>query len=148
MEEQIYDHCFVCGPRNATGLQLKIAYDNGEARAELLADARWEGYPGVVHGGVLCALLDDLVCHAAYSAIGQYAITATIEVRFRSPARVGSYLCCRARVDGAGPDRPSAQGRLVEAEGEIHDRDGRLIATAKSKLMIMSQDQLDGFIGT
>jgi uncharacterized protein (TIGR00369 family) len=139
-ETRSFDHCFVCGSRNESGLQLKIVVSDGEARAELQPDARWEGYPGMVHGGVITALLDDLMCHAIFEeGQEQVPVTASIEVRFRNPARIGSRLYCTARAI----DR----GRLVEAEGEIRDREGRLIATAKSKLLRMSQSQMDGFMG-
>ncbi len=140
MEEKILNHCFVCGPSNTTGLQLDILYGDGEARAEFLPDARWEGYPGVVHGGLLSAMLDDLMCHAFYSASQQLAVTATMEVRFRHPARIGSRLYCNARTG-------KRHGRLMDTEGEIRDQDGWLIATAKSRLMIMSRAQMDGFTG-
>jgi uncharacterized protein (TIGR00369 family) len=94
----------------------------------------------VVHGGVITALLDDLMCHAgSEEGRQQVPVTASIEVRFRSPARIGSRLYCTARA--------RVRGRLVEAEGEIRDQEGRLIATAKSKLLRMSQSQMDSFLG-
>ncbi|MGD0621133.1 MAG: PaaI family thioesterase [Thermacetogeniaceae bacterium] len=166
METRNFDHCFVCGSRNEAGLRLEIVSGNGEARAEFQPDARWEGYPGVVHGGVLGALLDDLMFHAIYSVIKQLAVTASIEVRFRRPARIGARLFCQARIGEPGARRAapaprghpaaapgpvgarvSGQGRFVDAEGEIRNQDGRLIATARSKYIIMSQAKMDDFMG-
>ncbi len=143
IEVRSFDRCFVCGSRNEAGLQLNIVSGDGEARAEFQPDARWEGYPGVVHGGVLSAVFDDLMFHAIYSVIRQAAVTASIEVRFRLPARIGARLYCCVRVG-----EPGAQGygRLVDVEGEIRDQEKRLIATAKSKYIIMSQAQIDDFL--
>ncbi len=140
MAGRAFDHCFVCGSMNEAGLRLDIVHSNGEASAEFQADACWEGYPGVVHGGVITALLDDLMCHAGNTEGQQLPVTACIEVRFRRPARTGSRLYCMARVK-------ELRGRIIIAAGEIRDREGRLIATAKSKLMVMSQVQMDDFTG-
>ena len=67
MEERVFDHCFVCGSKNEAGLHLSIVSGDEGARTEFQPDARWEGYPGVVHGGVLSALLDDLMYHAIHA---------------------------------------------------------------------------------
>ena len=140
MGDRVFDRCFVCGSENEGGLQISIVSGDGGARSEFQPDARWEGYPGVVHGGILSALLDDLMFHAIHAMIRQPAVTALMEVRFRRPAHIGSRLYCEGR---AGKQRHG----LMEAEGEIRDQDGRLIATARSKFMIMPQTQMDDFIG-
>ncbi len=140
MGDRFVDRCFVCGGENEAGLQISIVSGDGGARSEFQPDARWEGYPGVVHGGILSALLDDLMFHAIYAVIRQPVVTALMEVRFRHPAYIGSRLYCEGR---AGKRRHG----LMEAEGEIRDQDGRLIATARSKFMIMAQTQMAGFTG-
>ena len=156
IEVRSFDHCFVCGSRNEAGLQLNIVSGGGEARAEFQPDTRWEGYPGVVHGGVLSAVFDDLMFHAIYSVIRQAAVTASIEVRFRRPARIGDRLFCQARVGEAGrrPAPAASPGgrarerhsRFVEVEGEIRDQEGRLVATARSKYILLSHAQTDEFL--
>ena len=123
-------------------MRLSIVSGDEGARAEFQPDARWEGYPGVVHGGVISALLDDLMFHAISVAIGQPTVTASMEVRFHHPAHIGSRLYCEARV---GERRRS---NLIEARGEIRSQDGRLIANAKSKFIIMPKAKMDGFVGT
>lgn len=140
MEERELDHCFVCGSSNEAGLRLDIAHGPGEARTEFLPDARWEGYPGTVHGGVIAAVLDDLMCHAIYDEGRQLPVTVSIEVRYRHPARIGSRLYCRAWAR-------ELRSRIIAAEGEIRDQDGMLVATARSKLMVMSQVEMDEFTG-
>ena len=62
-------------------------------------------------------MLDDLMFHAFYSASQQLAVTATMEVRFRLPARIGSRLYCNARSR-------KAAWPPVDTEGEIRDQDG------------------------
>ncbi len=47
-----YQHCFVCGERNASGLRLKFRREGEQVVAEFLPEAAFEGFPGVVHGGI------------------------------------------------------------------------------------------------
>jgi uncharacterized protein (TIGR00369 family) len=131
----------VCGSNNDAGLRLSIVSGDGGARAEFQPDTRWEGYPGLVHGGLISAVLDDLMFHAISAAISEPTVTASMEVRFRHPARTCSRLYCEARV---GERRHS---KVIEASGEMRDQEGQLIATAKSKFIIMPKAKMDGFVG-
>ena len=52
------NQCFVCGMKNAFGLQLTF-YDNGHDQVwtEYTIPEYLQGYPGVTHGGVIAAML-------------------------------------------------------------------------------------------
>ncbi|NPA07323.1 MAG: PaaI family thioesterase, partial [Chloroflexi bacterium] len=59
-------HCFVCGLRNPYGLKmrfLQIAPDR--VRAYAVVPEVYQGYPGVVHGGILAAMMDEVTGRAA-----------------------------------------------------------------------------------
>lgn len=135
----LYEGCFVCGDNNAFGLQAVFYFAGEEARGEFTPDSRWEGYPGVVHGGIISALLDE-VMYKAISSSGELAMTAEITVRFRNPARPGVTLYPRGRV-------VRKKGRLVETHGEIEDASGRLIATATGKFIILAPDVQENIMG-
>ena len=71
MEEMTYQqpnsrHCFVCGIQNPFGLQLKF-YDNGidKVWTEYIIPEYFQGYPGVAHGGVIAAMLDEVCSRTA-----------------------------------------------------------------------------------
>lgn len=78
-------YCFVCSNKNRAELRVGFYFDGEEACGEFLPDNCWEGYPGVVHGGILTALLDEVMYKAVF-AEGEITVTAGIEVRFRSLA--------------------------------------------------------------
>ena len=52
--------CFACGLENPFGLHLHF-YDNSqdEVYADFTIAPEHQGYPGVVHGGVTAAILDE-----------------------------------------------------------------------------------------
>ena len=60
------DGCFVCGKSNPIGLKLKFDVDkeNNISRSSVVFSAEHQGWDGVVHGGLLAAVLDDAM--AAY----------------------------------------------------------------------------------
>ena len=52
--------CFVCGRDNPIGLHMQF-FDDGEGMvmSKVTPADHFEGYPGVLHGGVLATILDE-----------------------------------------------------------------------------------------
>ena len=119
------DLCFVCGRNNPVGLYLRF-YDNGET--EVVSDytvaSRYQGYPGIVHGGVLAAMLDEVV--ARVSMIGDphhFMMSVRLEVLYRHPVPIDTPLKIRGRII-------RLRGRLGKAQGEIILPDGTIACEA------------------
>ena len=123
--------CFVCGPENPSGLQVSFVVDpearSATARTRLSAD--YQGWAGIVHGGVIASLLDE-VCMYACRTLGDQMVTAELTVRYRSPLPVETEVELDARVVGT-------QKRLVLAEGRITAA-GRVVAEADAKVFRLS----------
>ncbi len=128
------DHfCFACGKNNPDGLQIKFAYPQvGQCRAEFVPPAKFQGWQGILHGGIVSTLLDEALAHAAGGSQGgggaSGAVTAQLTVRFKKPVRIGEPVILTGRV-------LSDHGRMVEAESEITDRQGNILASAAGKLV-------------
>nr|MBN1229255.1 PaaI family thioesterase [Anaerolineae bacterium] len=80
-------YCFVCGLESPVGLKLRFT-DNGvdAVRAIHMVPDKFQGYPGVVHGGVVAAMLDETGGRAVM--IGnpnRFFMTAKMEIRYRQP---------------------------------------------------------------
>jgi uncharacterized protein (TIGR00369 family) len=118
-------HCFVCGVHNAYGLGLRF-YETGAGQvvAEYAVPERYQGFPGVVHGGVVAAMLDEAAGRAAMTGEeGRFMVTAKLEVSYRQPVRVGESLL----LTGALVRR---RGRLASANAQIALADGTIAASA------------------
>lgn len=128
------DHgCFACGKNNPDGLKLIFDYPGpGRCRAEFVPSAKFQGWQGVLHGGIVSTLLDEALAHALGGAErgggGSGAVTAELKVRFKKPVPVGSKLILTGRVLGT-------KGRVAEAESEIADEQGNILASAAGKLV-------------
>ncbi|MFC1962064.1 PaaI family thioesterase, partial [Chloroflexota bacterium] len=51
--------CFGCGQNNPIGLKLKFKKDGDGVRTEFTPGESYQGWPGMVHGGIIGCLLDE-----------------------------------------------------------------------------------------
>lgn len=123
-------HCFVCGVANPYGLHLRF-YESGpgEVTAEYTVPERYQGYPGVVHGGIVAAMLDE-VCGRVHMGGDppRFMFTARLEIRYRHNVPVGKPLRLVGRV-------ARSKARAATAIGEIFDAEGVLLAEAEALLV-------------
>jgi len=130
-------HCFVCGVENPAGLKLKF-YESGpgEVTAECVVPQKYQGYPGVVHGGIVAAMLDEVAgrAHMGSTDKPRFMFTARLEVRYRKNVPVGQTL---KLVGRAG----ASKSRTAEATSAIYGPDDTLLAEA-SLLLINMPDKI------
>lgn len=94
-----HDLCFGCGSANLFGLQVELERrPDGSVAGRFFVKQDHQGPPGVAHGGVLAAALDEAAALAAGEG-PEAPITARLEVDLRAPAPVGSFVRLRARLD-------------------------------------------------
>lgn len=124
-----YDKCFGCGSGNPIGLKLRFENRNGLARAEFTPGPEYQGWPGVVHGGIISAVLDEAMGYAALFQ-GKKVVTGKLEIRFRKPAPVGEKLTIEGRVV-----RESKLFLVTEAAVSLGD--GTLLAEATGVMVII-----------
>jgi uncharacterized protein (TIGR00369 family) len=79
-------------------------------------DELHQGWPGIVHGGLLSTVLDEAMSHAVLAA-GMTAVTAELRVRFRESAAPGRELTVKGWV-------VQRARRLIETEASITGGDG------------------------
>ncbi len=92
--------CVACGEsaHNPNSLQLQFhSLGSDQVEACFTAEAKWQGYHGQVHGGIISTLLDAAMTHCLFLQ-GIEAMTAQLEVRFLHPVPLGQPLTIRARV--------------------------------------------------
>jgi acyl-coenzyme A thioesterase PaaI-like protein len=126
-----YQRCFACGARNPHGLRLVFRQEGEVIVTEFTPDLRFQGFPGVVHGGILATLLDETLSRMA-TAQGRWMMTARLEVRYRAAAPVGQTLRVSART-------LAARAHMLTAAGEIRlaDDPATVIATAEGTFMAL-----------
>ncbi len=123
--------CFVCGRRNPVGLKLDFYEDceTGEVRVNFAVPDAYQGYPGVVHGGIVSAILDEVSGRAVMIGEGNERLMATLRltVRFRRPTPTETPLTAVGWVRQIG-------GIGAKVAGEIRLADGTVTADCESLL--------------
>ncbi len=91
-------HCLLCGHHNPASWGLCFHHGEGTSvHAALPPSAGLQGYEGVLHGGVLCALLDAAMTHCLFHR-GVRAFTADLHVRFLEPVSSAEGVRVRAWI--------------------------------------------------
>ena len=119
--------CFVCGQENSNGLQAVFTIEREEAASlcRLAVPGRFQGWQGVVHGGILATLLDEATIYAC-RALGEQFVTAELTVRYKKPVPVETEITVRARVT-------EQKRRLLTATAQIEVA-GEVCAEADAKI--------------
>jgi len=133
-------HCFVCGVENPNGLHLVFKQTGpGEVSADYIVPEQFEGYPGVVHGGIVAAMLDEISGRAHMGDDPnkpRFMFTARLELRYRKNVPVGQPLHLVGRA-------LKSKGRTATASGQIFGPDGTLLAEAEALLVDVPGESLD-----
>lgn len=118
----------MCGTENPHGLHVDF-YDDGVRVWTELEAAEWmQGWPGVLHGGIVTALLDETIGRVAF-LYDRWVQTAKLSVRFAKPTPLGR----RLRATG---ELVRDAKRLMDMRGTLVDVDsGETLATAEGTFM-------------
>lgn len=87
---------------------------------------------GMVHGGLVCTLLDSALGCAAHTTLPAGSGYTSIEIKvnyLRAVTADSAPLLCTGRVTKPGR-------RVTFAEGEVLDNQGKIVATASGSLLI------------
>ena len=133
--------CFGCGPDNAEGLGLSFFETDDGVETEYTVAERHAGAPGVVHGGILATLLDEVLCMTAYAKAGSPVVTGELTVRYLEPSPTGERLVVQGELG-------EHKGRSVLIQGRVrHAEDGRELARAHGRFFfsdpVVGRGELD-----
>jgi len=121
--------CFVCGPTNPIGLNLKFRLQDDICLSEFTPDPNHCGYDGITHGGIIFCVLDDVMANWLFLK-GIRGYTAKCDVRFKHPLPTE----CRILLGGRCV---KVRSKLVLMEGKAARADnGLVVAESNASFMI------------
>ena len=117
-------NCFACGELSEVGLHLKLSLEPGRCWTKLEMPRRFEGWEGIIHGGILCTILDEVMAWALVSQ-DSWGVTARMSVDFRKPVTVGQAI--------------RAEGWIAESRRRIQTTAGRILDAATGAELATAQ---------
>ncbi|MEO8658728.1 MAG: PaaI family thioesterase [Bryobacteraceae bacterium] len=134
LEAQPQPGCVVCGPNHPRGLRIRYEPDGvGSMRASWIAQPAWEGFRGIIHGGILSTILDEAMSKAV-TASGTQALTGELRVRFRHHVAPGEELHIRGWI-------VERTRRLIRTEGSMLAADGVERAHAWAVFLVLKKEE-------
>jgi acyl-coenzyme A thioesterase PaaI-like protein len=130
--------CFVCGVENPSGLHMHFyTISPGEVEAHHTLSAQYQGYPGVVHGGIIASMLDEVMGRVFMEGDPpRFMVTAELKIRYKKPVPVNTLL----KLSG---HRVKDNGRIGQAIGEIIGPDGDVLVTGEITVVNMPGETMN-----
>jgi acyl-coenzyme A thioesterase PaaI-like protein len=98
-QAEAHPFCFVCSGSNPMGLALRYApQPDGSVSASFLGHSALEGYPGLLHGGVIAAMLDGAMTNCLF-ALGHRALTVELKVCYHARVAAAEETLLRAWLE-------------------------------------------------
>jgi acyl-coenzyme A thioesterase PaaI-like protein len=127
-------HCFACGDANPIGMHLDdIRREGDEVHATLHPRPEYQGYPGVLHGGLSATALDEVMGYSAILLAGIWTATATMDLRYRAQVPYDAPLPLVAGL-------VDTRGRRVRAWARLHLPGGGVGVEAKGLLVALPEE--------
>ena len=122
-----HPNCVLCSSSNEGGMRLDFdETDAGGVAATFNCDSRFEGYSGVLHGGIVASLLDSAMTNCLF-AHGRSAVTLRLTVRYRHPVLTKKLVTVQASCERSSPPRHVLTAEIVQ--------DGQIKATADGRFL-------------
>ncbi len=134
-------NCFVCGVENENGLHLEFYQtDTGEVVVDYVVPDHFQGYPGIVHGGIVASLVDEVLGRVHMGPDPEnprFMFTARMNVQYRKNVPTGVPIKIVGRA-------LNSKRRTATSEAEILGPDGEILAEAEALLVDVPPDKLAG----
>jgi uncharacterized protein (TIGR00369 family) len=126
-------NCFACGSLNREGLGLVLHVEPARSWTEVTLDARFEGWDGIAHGGIVSTILDEVMAWALVGN-GEWGMTARLSIDFHKPVPIGTPFRAEGWVT-------RARRRIVETEARLVDHSGTVLANATATYLAAGPDR-------
>jgi acyl-coenzyme A thioesterase PaaI-like protein len=94
----VYQKSFFMGQHRPDGLQLKMRYHKGVVYTDVTVSDAFQGYEGVVHGGVLFGILDVLMWYVIFIEARKVCMTRKVDMDFFRPVLCGKPYRAQAKL--------------------------------------------------
>lgn len=131
--------CYGCGPAHPHGFRLDFTREGDEVVTRFVPGPDRQGPPGIMHGGLVATVADELADWAIIATLGKFGFTASFEARYGAPIRIGREVEGRARITRNA-------GRIVDVEARL-TQDGQAAFTGKFRFALFDRSGAEKILG-
>ena len=133
--EKIINRCFACSKINPIGLKLDFSFHDDEARTKWIPKEEYQGWPGVLHGGITATILDEVM---AYAIVHQGIMAATVEmsVKYCKKIPIGEEILARAWIE-------KGTKKIFYVRAHIQNKNKEVLAEGSGKYFKMNDKYLN-----
>lgn len=131
-------NCFVCGLSNPVGLRMKFfAVDENTIESRYIVKEQYQGWPGITHGGIVAAMLDEVMARLFDfdEKQNRFLVTAKLEVKYRKPVPIDEEIIVVGK-------KLENNGKVARATAKIMNTKNELLAEGSS-IFIQANNLLD-----
>lgn len=134
-------HCFACGTENPCGLNLEFYAVGDSVCADVKLDRYRVGWEGMVHGGIISTLLDEIMSWTIIYFKRVFFVTRKMEIRYLKPVPIEAPLTARGRLGkDLEPPRIEVKADLLNGKGErLAYSTGEFVQLAQDKLSLVPE---------
>jgi len=139
-----YPSCFVCGRKNEAGLNVRFKVTEEGVETEYKADQKHNSYEGILHGGIISALLDECIGWAIAVKEEMMFVTGELTLQYILPVPINKEIIVKGYISENQEDNK----KYRQGHGEIIDGKGRTYAKAKAKFFPIPKSREKGILET
>lgn len=124
--------CFACGKNNPHGLNLAFHTDGSQIITVWTPTPRHIGFADIIHGGIIAAVLDEIMAWACGILGGRFAVSVDISIRYLHPLRPGDI------AKGIGSIKENRRGKIFKTYAYLRVADIEIASAAGTYLAVKS----------
>jgi len=123
--EKLVNRCFGCSEINPIGLKLRFSYKDDEAITKWVPKEEYQGWPGILHGGITATILDEVMAKLIEHE-GIWAVTGEMNIKYVKKIEIGKELIAKSWFEKQSP-------KIFYLQAEIQNKDGEVLAKGSGK---------------
>lgn len=131
--------CFGCAPDHPFGFRLRFEREGEEIVTRFTPSERYQGPPGIMHGGLVSTLADEVGAWALIGLLGKFGFTGQMSGRLLKPTRIGVEIEARARIKKPGT-------RVVDVE-VVLSQQGETVYTGELRFVVLDERGAERMLG-
>lgn len=131
--------CFGCATDHPIGFRLTFERDGDDIVTRFTPSERYQGPPGIMHGGLVMTLADEIGAWAVITQLETFGFTAEMNTKLHKPVRIGVEIEGRGRIIKPG-------SRVVGVEVELHQA-GQKMVTATMRFVLLDKAGAEKMLG-